>query len=428
MKPKSLWQNQTTLPCFDSLKSDVTTDVLIIGGGLAGLLTAYKLTEKGVDCILVEKNRICSSTTANTTAKITAQHGFVYNKILKSYSEDYAKAYYIANKTALENLTDLCTQAKCKIEIKDNFVYSTDKYEIEKELEALQRIGIPAIYKEEVPLPFKVSGAVGFKNQAQFCVLELVKYISKNLRIYENTKVEEMIGTTAKTAKGKIKAKKVVVTTHFPFINKHGNYFLKLYQHRSYIIALKNAVKLKEMYVDNDKKGLSFSTFGDYLLLGGGGHRTGKQGGSFSELKKFETLHYPDSKEVFRWAAQDTISLDHIPYIGNYSKSTPDLYVATGFNKWGMTSSMLAGEIIYSEITGSPKPYAKIFYPSRRTLKPQLFANGFETLKNLATPTARRCPHLGCALKYNKAEHSWDCPCHGSRFDENGKILEGPAN
>ncbi|MBR3971684.1 MAG: FAD-dependent oxidoreductase [Ruminococcus sp.] len=425
---ESLWQHHTKLPAFESLKRDIKTDVLVIGSGLAGLMTAYKLTKEGVDCVLVEKERICSKTTAHTTAKVTAQHGLIYHKIMKSYGEDYAKAYYEANQSAAESLIDLCGNAGCKTEIKDNFVYSTDKYEIDKELEALERIGVPFIYEEDVPLPLKTSGAIGFKNQAQFNPMELAKYISVGLRIYENTRVTEMIGTTAVTEVGKIKAKKVVVATHFPFINKHGSYFLKLYQHRSYILALENAKEFNEMYVDNDKKGMSFSHFGGVLLLGGGGHRTGKKGGNFKELSDFKDRHYPHSKEVFRWAAQDTISLDGIPYIGNYSKITPDLYVSTGFNKWGMTSSMLGAEIICSDILGKPKEYAEVFSPSRCIIKPQLFINGCESIKNLVTPTTKRCPHLGCALKYNPTEHSWDCPCHGSRFDEEGRVLDGPAN
>ncbi|MBE6737527.1 MAG: FAD-dependent oxidoreductase [Ruminococcaceae bacterium] len=425
---KSLWQYECKLPSFESLKGDISTDVLIIGGGIAGILTAYKLCEKGINCVLLEKDRICRKTTAHTTAKITAQHGFIYHKILKSYDKDYAKAYYTAHKRAAEKLMSLCSEAGCNIEIKDNFVYSNDRYKIEKELEALSKIGVPYLYKDNVPLPVKAAGAIGFSNEAQFNPLELINHISQKLRIFENTKVEEMLGTTAKTNKGKVKAKKVVVATHFPFINKHGSYFLKLYQHRSYILALANAEAPKEMFVDNDKKGLSFSSFGELLLLGSGGHRTGKQGGNYNELRQFKDKHYPHSKEVFRWAAQDTISLDAVAYIGNYSKNTPDLYVATGFNKWGMTNSMLSADIISSDILGKPKEYAEVFSPSRCIIKPQLFLNSFESIKNLLTPTTKRCPHLGCALKYNKAEHSWDCPCHGSRFSEAGKILDGPAN
>ena len=425
---RSLWQQKVTLPSFEPLRGDISADVLIIGGGLAGLLTAFLLKSKGIDCVLLEKERILNGTTANTTAKITPQHGLIYHKILKAYGKSFAKAYYIANLEARERLINLCHRFSCNVELKDNFVYSKDKFELESEFEALEALGASPLFKEDVPLPFIVSGAVGLKDQAQFNPLDLCSHLIKHLRIYENSWVREMIGTTAVTDFGKVKAKKVVVATHFPFINKHGSYFLKLYQHRSYILALENVGRLNEMYVDNDKKGLSFSSFGDILLLGGGGHRTGKKGGSFGELETFRIMHYPHSKEVSRFSAQDTMSLDDIPYIGNYSGNTPDMYVATGFNKWGMTGSMLSAEIISGEMSGERKAYAQVFSPSRSILKPQLLINGFETVVNLITPTLKRCPHLGCALKYNPYEHSWDCPCHGSRFDEMGKVLENPAN
>ena len=122
------------------------------------------------------------------------------------------------------------------------------------------------------------------------------------------------------------------------------------------------------------------------------------------------------------------MSLDSVPYIGQYSKNTPDFYVATGFNKWGMTSSMVAAELLTDLILGKPNDFADLFSPSRSMLRPQLAVNGFESVVGLLTPSKKRCPHLGCALKYNKAEHSWDCPCHGSRFSESGRVLDNPAN
>lgn len=424
---KSIWQDNTRIPEFERLSGDSSTDVLVIGGGLAGLMTAYALKEKGVDCVLLEKDRLCQATTSKTTAKITALHGLCYSKILKSYGKEYARMYYKANAEAVEKIKELCRKAQVKVEEKDNFIFSFNQNKLEAEAEALENLNIPYVYSETLSVPVTAVGAVGFENQGQFNPLKLASFLSQDLKIFENTKVEELIGTTAVTPFGKVKAKKVVVATHFPFINKHGSYFLKLYQHRSYVLALKNAQKPEAMYVDNSKTGLSFSSFGDYLLLGGGGHRTGKQGGSFNELRDFKNQHYKNSEEVFHFSTQDTISLDSIPYIGNYSKNTPDLYVITGFNKWGMTSSFVGAQIISSQILGENKDYAPVFSPSRSILKPQLLINSFETTKNLLTPTTKRCPHLGCALKYNKYEHSFDCACHGSRFSQSGKVLDGPA-
>ena len=411
------------------MKNDIKTDVLIIGGGIAGILTAYFLQEKGVPYILAEKDKICGGTTGNTTAKITFQHGLIYDKILRGEGSEKAKAYLQANRKAFEKYAELCKNIDCDYEIKDNYVYSLDdRKKLENEMNALSKIGYDAVFSERLPLPINVAGAVCFKNQAQFHPLKFLFSIAKGLNIYEHTFVREMIGTTAVTSGGKIHADKVIVTTHFPFINKHGSYFLKLYQHRSYVIALENAQNVDGMYVDECKTGYSFRNYNNLLLLGWGGHRTGKNGGNRNELRKFKEKYYPDSTEKYFWAAQDCISLNSIPYIGRYSKNTPNLYTASGFNKWGMTGAMLSAMLLSDMVCGISSEFEEVFSPSRNIIKPQLFINGFEATKNLITPTKKRCPHLGCALKWNPDEHSWDCACHGSRFSENGKVLDNPAN
>ena len=229
------------------------------------------------------------------------------------------------------------------------------------------------------------------------------------------------------TDRGKITAGKIIVATHFPILNKHGLYPLKLYQHRSYVIALKGAQTVKGMYVDESDKGLSFRNYGDLLLLGGGGHRTGKQGGCWHELEEFAKKYYKNAEIVAKWATQDCMTLDGAPYIGQYSKNTPNVFVATGFNKWGMTNAMVAADILCNLVQNKANRYAEVFSPSRTMFRPQLAVNAFESTVGLLTPTTPRCPHLGCALKYNHAEHSWDCPCHGSRFTEHGELIDNPA-
>lgn len=426
---KSLWNENISRPSFPTMKNDIKTDVLIIGGGIAGILTAYFLQEKGVPYVLAEKDRICGGTTGNTTAKITFQHGLIYDKILRGEGFEKAKAYLQANRKAFEKYAELCKNIDCDYEIKDNYVYSLDdRKKLENEMNTLSKIGYDAVFSERLPLPINVAGTVCFKNQAQFHPLKFLFSIAKDLNIYEHTFVREMIGTTAVTSGGKIHADKVIVTTHFPFINKHGSYFLKLYQHRSYVIALENAQNVDGMYVDECKTGYSFRNYNNLLLLGGGGHRTGKNGGNWNELRRFKEKYYPDSTEKYFWAAQDCISLDSIPYIGRYSKNTPNLYTASGFNKWGMTGAMLSAMLLSDMVCGIRNDFEEVFSPSRNIIKPQLFVNGFEATKNLITPTKKRCPHLGCALKWNPDEHSWDCACHGSRFSENGKVLDNPAN
>ncbi len=428
MGAKSLWQENIKMPEFPTLKGNLKTDVLIIGGGITGVLLAYFLHIKGVDYALVEKDRICSGVTKNTTAKITLQHGLLFDELFNSIGFEKTKAYYEANKKAIEMYKSLCKDISCDFEIKDNYVYSLKNSKmLFSELSALRKLGCEADYCRDLPLPIVTKGAIRVKNQAQFNPLKFLSAISKDLNIYENTKVLEMVGNTAKTQYGGIKADRVVVCTHFPFINKHGLYFLKMYQHRSYVLALENALRLDGMYVDENDKGLSFRNYGDLLLLGGGGHRTGKKGGGYSELRRFAKLNFKNSNEVSSFATQDCMTLDSVAYIGKYSGSTNNLYTATGFNKWGMTTSMVAAELLSDMLTDTPNEFAEVFDPSRSILKPQLIVNGFETLTNLLCPTRKRCAHLGCALKWNTQEHTWDCACHGSRFSSHGKLLNGPA-
>lgn len=426
---KSLWAYGVDLPQFPELKGDKSCDVLIIGGGLTGILTAYFLEQKGINYILVEKERICNGTTGNTTAKITFQHGLIYDKIIRNIGAENAEMYLNANISAFEKYSELCRDIDCDYEIKDNYVYTLcNRQKLEDEVEALRKIGYSAEFSNADNLPFKTLGAVKFPNQAQFHPLKFISQIAKDLNIYENTKVAEMIGNTAITKNGKIKAEKVIVATHFPFINKHGSYYLKLYQHRSYVCAFEGAADVNGMYVDESHSGLSFRNYKNLLLIGGGGHRTGKKSRAWQEIREKAKSFYPGSKEEFFWAAQDCISLDSVPYIGRYSKNTPQMFTATGFNKWGITGAMTAAMILSDIVTERENEYADAFCPSRSILKPQLLINGFEAVTNLLTPTNKRCPHLGCALKWNPHEHSWDCPCHGSRFSVTGRVLENPAN
>ncbi len=426
---ESIWQKTARLPAFEPLRGSKNTDVLIIGGGIAGLLTAYFLKQAGVDCCVAEKGRITQGTTSHTTAKITAQHGLVYHKLIKRMGIEAAQKYLAANQSAVETYGHLCQQIDCDFEVRDNYVYTCgSRALLEAEMAALTSMDASAEFCETLSLPLLTDGAVKFPRQAQFHPLKFLAEITKELPIYENTFVREMRGNTAITDRGQIRAKSVIVATHFPFINKHGSFFLKLYQHRSYVIAYKNAQDVGGMYVDASQTGLSFRNWGDYLLLGGGGHRTGKQGGTWNELRQFAGHHYPQAEEVCHWAAQDCMSLDDIPYIGQYSARTGQLFTATGFHKWGMTGAMVAAQILQDLVQGRKNDFADVFSPSRSICRPQLLINGFETVSNLLTFTGRRCPHLGCALKWNPIEHSWDCACHGSRFDEQGNVLDNPAN
>ena len=425
---RSLWRENAQLPAFAPLETDLRTDVLVIGGGMAGILCAHMLREAGVDCALVEARRICGGVTQNTTAKLTVQHGLIYHKLLQSLGREGAQMYLRANQRALEAYRGLCTGLDCDFEERDNYVYSrNDPALLDRELTALQSLGVPARLVKSLPLPLQSAGAVCVPDQAQFHPLKFVASLAEGLRIHENTRVLELAPGLARTARGSIRAKRIIVATHFPMLNKHGLYFLKLYQHRSYVLALENAPELQGMYADEAEVGMSFRNAQNLLLLGGGDHRTGKRGGGWRELADFARIHYPQARIRCRWATQDCMTLDGVPYIGQYSPRTPDLYVLTGFNKWGMTGAMAGALLLRDMLLDRTPDWAEVFSPARSMLHKQLFINAGEAVVNLLTPTAPRCPHMGCALKYNSQEHSWDCPCHGSRFAEDGALIDNPA-
>ncbi len=424
----SIWSNTAKPVHFDPLKESKSTDVLIIGGGIAGILCAYKLKNEGIDCLLLEATEICSGITKNTTAKITLSHGLIYDKMIKRFGEDKARLYVEAQLKAIEEYSELCAKTDCDYETKDSYVYSlNNRKKIEKEVTALKRLGVEAEFLDTCNLPFTVKGAVRVKNQAQFDPLKFLYTIAKDLPIHENAKVVKLMPNKALTKHGEISYKKLIIATHFPILNRHGLYPLKLYQHRSYVLALKGAHNVNAMYVDESETGLSFRNYGDLLLLGGGGHRTGKQGGCWQVLEEFTKKHYEKAEIVCKWATQDCMTLDGVSYIGQYSKSTPDVFVATGFNKWGMTNAMVCANILCDLTQDKANRYANVFSPSRTMLRLQLSINAFESTVGLLTPVSPRCPHLGCALKYNRAEHTWDCPCHGSRFTEQGELIDNPA-
>lgn len=425
----SIWTETTKMPEFPILDRDIRTNVLIIGGGMTGILCAYFLQQAGVDYCLLEADRICHGITGHTTAKITAQQGLIYEKILGKYGQERAALFLKANEEAVQKYKNIGWVLDCDMEEMDSYIYSVrDRRSVELETQALASLGAQADYVEKTSLPFDIKGAVRFKNQAQFHPLKFAAGIAKNLKIYEHSEVREMTEYFTLTGNGSVAAEKIIIATHFPFIDSRGSYFMKLYQNRSYVVALDHAKNVDGMYLEAEKGGLSFRNYKNYLLLGGFGHRTGGGMDGKDRLKETAKELFPDATEVMSWAAQDCMSLDGMPYIGNYSKSTPDLFVACGYNKWGMTGSMLAAMILSDLVVEKENEYASLFSPSRTMRSPQLFVNLFEAAKGICNPKPqRRCSHMGCTLKWNRQEQTWECPCHGSRFDCLGRVLDNPA-
>lgn len=395
---------------------------------MAGLLCAKELTRAGAECVLIEEKRIMGGVSGRTTAKLTAQHGLIYGKLLGKFGSEKARQYYQANREGVEALSQLTRRVDCDYEKQSSFLYTTGSTkELEGEMAAYRVLGIPGAWEKVLALPFPVACALKLPDQTQFHPMKLAAELAKDLHIFENTKALEFLGNQVRTPKGTVTARKIIVTTHFPMLNKHGAFFLKLYQQRSYVIALENTPRVEGMYLDCAENGLSVRSAGQWILLGGGGHRTGKQGMGWKLPESAAEKYFPQGKIVARWATQDCMTLDGMPYIGRYSEATPDLYVATGFQKWGMSTAMVAANILTDLVRGKKNPYEGLFSPSRSMLHGQLLCNAIETTLNLLRPTAPRCPHLGCALRWNSQERSWDCSCHGSRFDEEGHLLNNPA-
>lgn len=471
---KSVWSESCKFRKREALNKDIKTDVLVIGAGIAGVLTAYMLKQKGREVVLIDAAEIASGNTKNTTAKIASQHDLIYSKLIAEFGEEKARQYAKANELAIKKYKEIIEDKRieCDFEEKPAYVYSLNEVDVLKEeVEAAKNLGIDAEFVQEANLPFKINGAVKFNNQAQFNPLKFLKGISNELVIYENTRALEIKENLVVTSGGNITANNIVVATHYPIMNAPGYYFMKMHQERSYVLALENTSEIDGMYIDLNKEGYSFRTYNNLLLLGGISHRTGEneEGGSYDELRKVAKNLYPKAKEKYYWSAQDCMTIDGIPYIGRYSSETPNIYVATGFNKWGMTSSMVSAMIISDMILEKENDFSEIFSPRRFDLSLSInnIANDLiETAKNfiaqkVSIPSSEiehiknghggiieyngekvgvyknkegkeffvstKCTHLGCQLSWNADELTWDCPCHGSRFDYKGRLIGSPA-
>lgn len=471
---KSVWSESCKFRKREALNKDIKTDVLVIGAGIAGVLTAYMLKQKGREVVVIDAAEIASGNTKNTTAKITSQHDLIYSKLIAEFGEEKARQYANANELAIKKYKEIIEDKRieCDFEEKPAYVYSLNEIDVLKEeVEAAKNLGIDAEFVDEANLPFKINGALKFNNQAQFNPLKFLKGISNELIIYENTRALEIKENLVVTSGGNITANNIVVATHYPIMNAPGYYFMKMHQERSYVLALENTSEIDGMYIDLNKEGYSFRTYNNLLLLGGISHRTGEneEGGSYDELRKVAKKLYPKAKEKYYWSAQDCMTIDGIPYIGRYSSETPNIYVATGFNKWGMTSSMVSAMIISDMILEKENDFSEIFSPRRFDLSLSInnIANDLiETAKNfiaqkVSIPSSEiehiknghggiieyngekvgiyknkegkeffvstKCTHLGCQLSWNADELTWDCPCHGSRFDYKGRLIGSPA-
>ena len=471
---QSLWSKSVQFPRRGKLERDLSVDAAVIGAGMAGVLIADRLARRGVKTVVLEARRVASGQTKNTTAKITSQHGMIYNALVERFSRERAQQYAAANQAAIAEYAQLIDERgiDCDFRRARAFLYTqTDADALRREAQAAASLGIDAKFTETTELPFPVEGAVCFEDQALFHPLKFLRALCEGVDIYEDTPVLAIDGCELRTPQASVHADHVIFACHYPFVNVPGWYFMRMHQERSLVLGLESKWLPEDMYYGVDAQGLSLRAADGLLLAGGENHRTGENsaGGRYEALLSSAQKTLGDCREVLRWSAQDCMTLDGLPYIGPFAAQAPRWIVATGFGKWGMTSSMVAAMLIADAVTGHAPDWAEVFSPSRFDLS--------ASAKNLATDTAQafkglarevfsppramlddlpkghggiveadgrkagvykdesgdchivnpRCPHLGCQLEWNPDEKSWDCPCHGSRFTFDGELINNPA-
>jgi glycine/D-amino acid oxidase-like deaminating enzyme/nitrite reductase/ring-hydroxylating ferredoxin subunit len=488
--PESLWLATTPDTDFPPLTGDLTVDVAIVGGGLAGLTAATLLREEGRTVAVIEAGRIVKGVTGHTTAKITSLHTLIYHYLVRQFGRSNARAYGEANEAAIGQVATLVLEHGIRCDFKQTraFTWSEDPRDLdqlEAEADAARSLRLPAAFTRDVPLPFPVAGAVRFSNQAQFHPRSYLLALAQKLpgdgsHVFEKTRALDARDgepATVTTDSGTVSAKDVIIASHFPLGDKLY-YASRLTPRQSYVLAVRTAQPLarelaSSMLISADSSRsirTQPSPDGDLLLVGGEGHRTGEGGNTverYERLEQWTRDRFGEHEVIYRWSTEDYRTIDRVPYIGRAFPGSAHLFVATGFGGWGMTNSTVAGMLLRDLILGRENPWAGVYSPNRIKLKSvgRLLGQGADVARHfvgdrLESATAGKvapgegaviktehdgqvalyrakdgtetrlspvCTHLGCQVAWNPAEKSWDCPCHGSRFTATGEILHGPA-
>ena len=482
----SLWLDTAPHTERAQLAGDLQVDVAVLGGGVAGLTAALLLKRQGARVAVVEAARVGSGVTGCTTAKVTALQATTYSTIRRRHGERAAAAYADASLAGVERLAMLAAEEgiECDAERRDAYTYAAEASErsaVKHEMQAAGSAGLAVELVEAPDLPYRVHGAVRLGDQVQIHPVRYVQGLAAAVdedgsQVFERTRavaVEESSPCRVRTAHGEVRADHVVVATHYPFLDR-GLYFARLKPQRSYCIAarLASGRPPQGMSISAGSPTRSVRSYGELLIVGGEGHSTGSGKGNpdrFARLETFARDHWDVEAITHRWSAQDPSPYDHLPLIGPYRPRSSRLWVTTGFMKWGFASATFAAMILADRIAGRANPWADTFAPTRVSLRsahelaelgakyaidlvgdrlrpPQaLRATGvprgeariapdglgrkgiYRDEKGRLHAVSLRCTHMGCLVRFNAAERSWDCPCHGSRFAIDGSVLEGPA-
>ncbi|WP_049921020.1 FAD-dependent oxidoreductase [Halopiger djelfimassiliensis] len=504
-RTQSLWLATTPETEYDPFEDGLDVDVAVVGGGITGLTAAIELKEAGRTVAVLESDRIVESTTGHTTAKLTSQHGLVYDALVSQFGPERARQYAEANEAAIDAVERRveAEDIDCDFRRTEAYTYAAspdDRDEIRTEAETAKRLGLPASYVKETPLPFAVAGAVRFDEQAEFHPRKYLLAIAEGIHgdgsyVFEETRaldVDPGSPCRLETDRGEVVADDVVVATHFPFFDRAG-YFARMHPHRAYLLAVRiEGTPPKGMYYSTASPPHTIRTHpardaiedgdanGDeeLLLVGGQSHKPGLDGPPTSEryrrCEAFAREHFAVESIEYRWSTMDYSPVDRVPFVGQIDPLAEHVYVGTGFKGWGMTGGTAAGMILADLIVDGSNPWADVFDPQRvtpkasaksfleenvtvggsfvgdriRTLLASLGAAGDEAPDPGDARIVRRtgrpmgvyrdedgtihavsavCPHMGCLVRWNDAERTWDCPCHGSRFTHEGDVLSGPA-
>jgi len=429
------------LPALDR---DIGVDVAVVGAGIVGLTTALLLEREGMDVAVLEMRRVGAGATGYTTAKLSSLHGLTYAKLVGSLGRDAARTYGEANEAGIARIFELADELgiDCDLARKPNYTYAEEASDLEsvrEEAELARELGLPAAFAADLDLPFPVAGAVRFDDQAEFHPLKYLEGLAAALRgpVFESTRVTGLgSGPKLTTAPGpRVRAGHIVVATHLSFLDR-GLYFARCHPERSYVVAGRVEERPAGMYLSTESPAHTIRAHGEWLLVGGGSHKTGQADARerYDRLSAWALERFGLEPEL-RWATQDQMSVDGVPYVGRHDPVSGDVWVATGFKKWGLAMGAAAAELLAARIAGRDHPWAALFDPNRvrvRAAAPTFAKENANVAYHFAADRVLkhgnpRCTHLGCLLDWNAAEETWDCPCHGSRFAASGEVIEGPA-
>jgi len=486
-----MWLATTPETDYAPLADGLEVDTVVVGGGITGLTAADRLTAAGQTVAVLEADRIAEGTTGHTTAKLTSQHGLLYDYLTSTFDDERARQYAEANEAAIDAVESRIEAlgVDCGFERLAAYVYAASADDVDSlrsEAAAAADLGLPASFTESTDLPYDVPGAVRFDDQAQFHPRKYLLALAREIddadgsHVFERTRATDVSGgrrPQVSTDRGTVRAEDVVVATHFP-IHDRAFYFARLYPKRSYVLDLRLEDDAPEgMYYRPEEPYFSVrprpTGEDSSVLVGGQNHRTGHGGSTADRYRRLERQareRFDVDSVEHRWSTQDYVSVDKVPFVGQHSPLGEHVYLATGFGGWGMTNGTAAGMVLADQILGRPNRWSEVYRPTRFDFgasKRDLFEHNAHSMKHffedyLGTAPAvdvsdigrgeggvvdadgeavgvyrdddgeyhavsAVCPHMGCHVEWNDGERSWDCPCHGSRFEFDGSVIDTPA-